>query len=359
MEQLPDRPSRRPRSGAEQPGPDGFQYGSSPGAKYKGTLTRKYGDGTTLTVEFSDLQVALSGNVGGSITVNGQQGDYTQIGNYYFTKAPVAFWKAVLDGTTPDNVDMSPVGQRGPPRSGACPTSGMRCHRSCWPGAWATTTSSIRQSSAGRPAALSQQGHPRRPLLAHLRIERSPRSPATRSGGDWEITFASDTKAISHLQGQYRDGDVTTTIDTDVTPLSFDRISPIFAQQKGLTRRSRVGAGTSMTIDDLPGGQLDQAGNEPVTARMWRAVTTSPSTARIRQQARACELRPDRQLHRQRPAGRGRSASTCTPVIRVDFDKTATTRCTATNLGSGGGSIRPNGDLLLPPVHRLRRRYPR
>ncbi|MBE7191670.1 MAG: hypothetical protein INR66_04215 [Gordonia polyisoprenivorans] len=322
-----------------------FQYGSSPGAKYKGTLTRKYGDGTTLTVEFSDLQVALSGNVSGSITVNGQQGDYTQIGNYYFTKAPVAFWKAVLGGTTPDNVDMSPVDNKWASAEWSLPNLGYALSPIVLAGRLGNNDL-VNPPSLGAPLPSPNKDTPDARFWPTSDPAITSLADNKVKAGDWEITFASDTKAISHLKGQYRDGDVTTTIDTDVTPLSFDQISPIFAQQKGLTNDLGSVPVPGMTIDDLPGGQLDQVGWKQtgdcsnVACGYDLTVNGTPRRGSDNKPGHVNYGLTVNFIVNGQPAGA--LGGTCTPVIRVDFNKTATTRCTATNLGSGGGSIRPN-----------------
>ncbi|MGC5249089.1 hypothetical protein ACPXB3_19430 [Gordonia sp. DT219] len=321
-----------------------FQYGSSPGARYTGSLTRKYASGRTLRVDFSDLQVALSGNVDGTIRVNGQQGAYTQIGNYYFTKAPVAFWKTIL-GSSQQNVDLAPTDNKWASGEWALPNLGYALSPIVLAGRMGNN------DLVHPPALGAQLPAPNRdtpdarywptsdPVIQQLADNKV-------KAGAWEITFDAGTKAITHLKGDYKEGDVSTSIDTDVTPMSFDQVSPIFTKQHGLIADLASAPLPGMTMDKQPGLQLDQVGWKQtgdcsnVACGYDITVSGKPYNGSDNKTGHVNYGLTVNFVVNGQPAGA--LGGTCTPVIRVDFDRTATTRCTATNLGSGGGSIRPN-----------------
>lgn len=319
-----------------------FQYGSSPGARYSGSLSRKYGNGDTVRVEFSDLLVTLSGNVNGTITINGQQADYTQIGNYSFAKAPLALWNSVLTPAEKANLDLAPVDNKWASAEWALPSLGFALSPIVLAGRMGNTELvNAPQLGVALPAPNADTPD------ARYWPTSDPEITAVGDNmvkvGDWEITFDPATKSISHIKGSYKSGTTTTDIDTGVTPLPYSQVSSIFTTQHGLAADLGSVPVPGMVIADLPGGK-------PVDSRQTGECTTVACGYDITVNgtpAGGSQSKPGHVNYgvtmnwevNGQPAGA--VGGTCTQVIRADFDRTSVGRCTATNLGSGDGRIRP------------------
>lgn len=321
-----------------------FQYGTSPGAKYSGSLTRTYSDGDVVKVEFTDLIVTLSENASGTITVDNQQAEYTQIGNYYFAKGPTAFWNGILTEQQKENLDLGPVDNKWASAEAALPKLGYVLSPNILAGR-------LNADLVDAPDLGAQLSTPNKDT-PDARFWPTSDPPITAIGdnqvktGEWTITFDPSTKAITHIKGSYKVESTTTAIDADVTPLPFAEVSSVFTEQHSLVADLTSVPIPGLQIDDVPGGQAGQVGWKQTGGCTTAACGydfTVGGTPAAGSDGRPGHVNYGLKVNfivNDLPAGA--LGGTCSPVVRTDFDRTAGTRCTATNLGSGDGSIKPN-----------------
>ncbi|MGW0038222.1 hypothetical protein [Gordonia sp. NPDC003376] len=330
-----------------------FQYGSSPGARYNGTLVQKYGS-TSETYQLADLTVTLSNNASGQVTVDGQRADYTQIGNYAFAKAPTAFWQKLLSADTLQDVDLAPFDNAWAGAEWAMPSLGSILSPQIMAGRIGnadlvsppTLGAELASPNANSPdARFWPTSDPPIETLADDKVR----------AGKWEITFDPSTKAITHLKGEYAtpSGRTTYQLDTDVTPLPVDQLNSMFDEQRGLTSQLASVPAPGMLLEDLPNarlGILDWKQTGDCTNVACGYDFTVSGTPKSNDDAVPGHVNYGLTINfivNSQPAGA--LGGTCTPVVRVDFGRTGSTRCVATNLGSGGGSLRPNVKLTYLP----------
>ena len=329
-----------------------FQYGSSPGARYTGSLTRRYKDNDPVKVEFKDLRVSLSGNVNGKISVNGGEADYTQIGNYFFAKAPQSFWKSVLGSDVQPNVDLAPTDNKWTSAERSLPSLGYALSPIVLSGRIGNGDL-VNAPKLGAELSSPNKGTPDARYLPTSDPTIESLGENKVRSGKWEITFNPENKAITHIKGEYNSGaNTVVTIDTDVTPLAFDELSPMFSEQRQLTSQLGSVPAPGLSTSNLPTGQLGPVG--------WRQVGSCTTDACgydftvngsifLGDDGKSGHVNYGLNISfivNSRPAGE--SGGRCTPVVAVGFGKTAVTRCTATNLGAAG-QIRPSVSFTYLP----------
>ncbi|MGV9824098.1 MULTISPECIES: hypothetical protein [unclassified Gordonia (in: high G+C Gram-positive bacteria)] len=318
-----------------------FKFGTSAGARYTGKLTYAYEKGATpSTVDFTNLTVTSSNNAEGAITVNGNQAQYRQIGNNQFVSGPESFWTALLSDTQKENLDLAPTDNKwSSARFTTLPYIGGILSPSLLAGRFANTEL-VDPPTLGAELPAPSKG------LPDARFWPTSDPPITSLGegkvrsGKWEVSYDAGSKGITHVKGEYSEGSTAVyTVDADVTALNSDAVQKVFANARsivpeitsapapGLTMRNPLvsskqtgpcdpsGCGYDITLGANPDSDDSLGGHVNYALTVNFAVNNSPP---------------------------GQVGGSCNPVVRVDFGKTSQTRCVATNLPSGGGSIRSN-----------------
>ncbi|MEO9327165.1 hypothetical protein [Gordonia aurantiaca] len=318
-----------------------FKMATSPAAKYTGKLGYKYensrGEGT---VEFEDLIVTSSNTAEGTITLGPNKGEYRQVGNNPFLSAPLALWNELLTADEKLNLDMNPLDNKwASTRYTSLPGLGT----ALGPDNLAARIANVEADSEQKLGAELPS-----PSKGTPDARRWPTSdPPIEFIGDnkvkigkWEVTYDPGSKNVTHVKGQLTRGAVTYDYDTSVNLQSADQAQKVFANQRGL-----VGDLLSVPSPGL-------APKPPViSSKLVGQCTTVACAYDFTVYGNTYVNDVTGHFNYgftlnfevgNRPAGA--VGGECKPVVRVDFNRTALTRCTATNLPPDT-SIRPKSDV--------------
>ncbi|TYQ10657.1 UNVERIFIED_ORG: hypothetical protein L601_002200000740 [Gordonia westfalica J30] len=306
-----------------------FKMATSPAAKYTGKVAYKYDDARGEgTVEFSDLIVTTSNTAEGTVSLGSEQGEYRQISNNPYISAPTSLWNELLVADEKLNLDMAPLDNKW---ASTRFTSLPRFGTILGPDNLAGDIGNVEFGSEpqlGAELPTPNKGTPdaRRWPTSDPPIEFVGDNKVKI--GSWEITFDPESKNVTNVKGQSKQGSATYDIDTSVSLQPADQAQKVFANQRAL-----VG---DLLSAPAPGLWAKQP---VVTPRLVGECTTAACAYDF--SVSGIPWADDVRGHFNygmtlnfavggRPAGA--LGGECKPVLRVDFGRTATTRCTATNL---------------------------
>ncbi|MCR5978453.1 hypothetical protein GDN83_12075 [Gordonia jinghuaiqii] len=307
-----------------------FKMATSPAAKYTGKVDYKYANAVRGqgTVEFTDLIVTTSNTAEGTISLGSEQGEYRQIGNSPFISAPSALWETLLVQDEKTNLDAAPLDNKwASTRFTGLPRLGTVLGPDNLAGDIGNTElDSEPQLGAELPAPNKGTPDARHWPTSDPPIEFIGDNKVKL--GTWEVTFDPATKNVTHVKGQSEVEAVTYDIDASVSLQPADQAQKVFANQRALV--------SDLVSVPAPGLWMKQP---VVTSRQVGACT--PAACAFDYIVQGSPYAEDVTGHfnygftlnfavGNRPPGA--VGGECKVVLRVDFGRNGTTRCTATNL---------------------------
>ncbi|MCH5641832.1 hypothetical protein [Gordonia sp. ABSL49_1] len=315
-----------------------FKLASSPAAKYTGSVTQEYG-GQSIKYDFTNMVVTISNSAEGTISVNGNQGEYRQVGNSRFVNAPAGFWTAVLSSNEKERKDLGPLAGKWVDSSR---TSVLPVGNTLAPDILAGTIGTVPADQAPKLGPIEVASP--NPGLPDARFWPVSDPPVTFVGdnvvkiGQWEVTFDPSSKVVTHVKGTEVTDEgsdkLTTTYDLDVATQSADDAAKLFANQRALVNDLVNVPAPGYTVDSravafVPGGNCTRAACPFTYTGSGTVSPTATGTGYVNY-----GLTVNFTLN-GRPA-----AAPCTTVIRADFGATGRATCVARNIVGEGTTVR-------------------
>ncbi|GAA1481425.1 hypothetical protein GCM10009624_18650 [Gordonia sinesedis] len=324
-----------------------FKLGTSPGARYTGTMTYKYnsGDLPTQQLSFKNLIVTSTNNAEGTLTLAGNDTQYRQIGNDQYINGPTEFWNVLLTEGEKTYLDLAPVNNKwATPRYSTLPFIGTVFNPRLISGRMANAEL-VNPPTLGAELPGQNSGTPD----ARFWPTSDPTITSLGDGkvraGKWEISYNPDGNIVQHIKGEYVNGNVTYTVDTDVTPLGTDDVTKVFANERSIAPELTEIPAPGL-VPRNPSVTSRQVGTcDPSACAYDISVTGTPSLGDDLDTPTGYfnyGMTVNFEVNNSPPGAVGGS---CTEVVRAEIGRTAAARCVATNLPSSGGRIKANVDF--------------
>lgn len=316
-----------------------FKLGTSPGAKYSGKLSTSSDGSTPRTFDFRDLTVTSTKNASGAVTFENSTAQYRQMGNYRWVKGPSKLWSDLFQGTSVlQYLDLKPTDDTWSELSfSGMPDFGQLLSPIALSGRIGNTER-VKAPEPGLELPAPNKDLPD----ARYWPTSDPAITATGNNqvqvGGMETSFDPTNGTVTHIKGEFTDGDTQYTLDTDVTPLPADVLGQLFTDQRALVAE----------VTNTPAPGIPLAGNRVSTGPGPGSCTpaacgfvTTVNGAVLPAFADSLKglnghvnfgLTVTFAVDNQAP---GSSGGTCTRVVAVAYNAKATATCTATNLPSG------------------------
>ncbi len=304
-----------------------FKFGETGGAKYSGKITYSYLDTPSSgerTINFKNFVVAGSNSAEGSITQDGQEAQYRQIGNNVYANGSKDFWTKLL-GKVPEGLDLDSVATKWADTDG----SGL-----LWLGSFLSPRKLAGRLAIGDTStstSLGQELDQPNKGLPDARFWPTSDPKVTLTGnsitvGQMTTTFDPKSKAITHIKGDSKSDDIKYHIDADVTPMSDNDRDKLFANERSFA--------PELVAVPAPG--------VPISSPRIRGVAGGSCTTMV------CEFLLDLQgkpasdrfrtgyvnygLNVTFTANGAPDGGTCNKVVRVDYGAMGRAQCDATDL---------------------------
>ncbi|MFW0785338.1 hypothetical protein AAFP35_12520 [Gordonia sp. CPCC 206044] len=330
-----------------------FELGSSPGARYSGTLTTTaIPDGAPRTVRFHDLVVASTKNAQGAVTFASHDAQYRQIGNYRYINGPAEIWSALFGGAPVlRQLDLAPTANKWSDlRFSGLPDLGLLLSPTMLAGRIGNTEQ-VEAPEPGPVLPAPNRG------LPDARFWPTGDPPITAVGDDgvrvgaMETTFDPSTHKVTHIKGEFTRAGTRVSLDTDVTPLAAADLGGMFDDERSLVPSliSVPAPGVPLAADDITTSATGVCTTAACPFTVVASGAVDPGHAADMRGVAGHINYGLTVKFAVDAAAPGAVGGTCGRVVSVPFGGRTEIPCAATNLPPGTQQVKPETSIRYLP----------